>query len=103
MRLFGHQDKSVETGFIFQVIVPVFGDQPANGKEAEIKGYGLSVSLHDLKADDLYRAIRLLDTIKLMRMRSICTTVVIQKYQWTESNFFSVPQFRPLCHKKQFK
>ncbi len=42
----------------FQVIVPVFGDQPANGQEAEIKGYGLSVSLIDLKADDLYNAIR---------------------------------------------
>jgi len=38
--------------------VPVFGDQPANGQEAEIKGYGLSVSLVDLKADDLYNAIR---------------------------------------------
>ena len=58
MRLFGHQDKYFEAGFIFQVIVPVFGDQPANGKEAEIKGYGLSVSLHDLKAADLYKAIR---------------------------------------------
>lgn len=43
---------------LIQVIVPVFGDQPANGQEAEIKGYGLSVSLVDLKADDLYNAIR---------------------------------------------
>ena len=54
----GRVGRSAETSSIFQVIVPVFGDQPANGKEAEIKGYGLSVALHDLKNDDLYKAIR---------------------------------------------
>ena len=40
------------------MIVPVFGDQPANGQEAEVKGYGVSVSLENLKADTLYAAIR---------------------------------------------
>jgi hypothetical protein len=41
-----------------QVVVPVFGDQPANGQEAEIKGYGLSVPLHDIGSDNLYNAIK---------------------------------------------
>ena len=36
----------------------MFGDQPANGKEAEIKGYGVSIPLPNIKADDLYNAIR---------------------------------------------
>jgi UDP:flavonoid glycosyltransferase YjiC (YdhE family) len=36
----------------------VFGDQPANAKEAEIKGYGISVPLANIKADALYNAIR---------------------------------------------
>ena len=49
----------------FQVILPVFGDQPGNGKEAEMKGYGVSIPLAEIKADELYNAIR---------------------YSWTESH-----------------
>jgi len=42
---------------VFQAIVPVFGDQPANGKEAELKGYGLSLSLNDITEDKLFAMI----------------------------------------------
>jgi glucuronosyltransferase len=41
-----------------QVIVPVFADQPANAKEAEIKGFGLSLPLMDITTEKLYYIIQ---------------------------------------------
>ena len=43
---------------LFQVIIPVFGDQPANAKEAEIKGFGLGIPVNDVTSDNLFAAVQ---------------------------------------------
>ena len=40
-----------------QVVIPVFGDQPANGLEAERRGYGISIPLPDLTSENLFEAV----------------------------------------------
>jgi len=49
------------------IIVPVFGDQPANAKESEIKGYGIHVSMQNLTEEVFYDAI-----MKVLVMNSLC-------------------------------
>ena len=43
--------------FSSQVVIPVFGDQPANGLEAERRGYGVSIPLPDLTSEKLFEAV----------------------------------------------
>ena len=40
-----------------QVVIPVFGDQPSNGMEAERRGYGLTIPLPSLTSENLKEAI----------------------------------------------
>jgi len=40
------------------VIIPVFADQPANAKEAELRGYGVGVPLNEATPEKLHEAIQ---------------------------------------------
>jgi UDP:flavonoid glycosyltransferase YjiC (YdhE family) len=39
------------------IIIPVFGDQPANAKESEIKGYGIHVPFQNITEESLFNAV----------------------------------------------
>ncbi len=42
---------------LFQVVIPVFGDQPGNAIEAERRGYGISIPIQELTTDKLLEAV----------------------------------------------
>ena len=40
-----------------QIVIPVFGDQPSNGLEAQSRGYGISIPLPELTTENLQEAV----------------------------------------------
>ena len=42
---------------ILQVALPIFGDQPSNGKEAEHRGYAINIPMPELTSEKLENAI----------------------------------------------
>ena len=39
------------------IVIPVFGDQPSNGLEAQSRGYGISIPLPELTTENLQEAV----------------------------------------------
>ena len=65
---------------IFQIGIPIFGDQPGNSYEAEVKGYGIDIHISDLTEEKLSNAIQeILSTDKFAKRAEEHGTLVMDQ------------------------
>ena len=55
--IFGAKIQNLFDLLSLQIVIPVFGDQPSNGLEAQSRGYGISIPLPELTTEKLQESV----------------------------------------------